>query len=193
MKNLTDVVKYYLMKEYEISDLSISGTSLMMKLRLTYDDLYDFASESFYPLDAFIIEVKPELAKKFKTKIFIDESIWFKNSSDEDPLHEQNGLKIIYDDCKVVMLSSGLTLQNEGYAFKDLMDLLITLSKGSEIKLSIPYILDEYYVIVIKDGKVEKSEIDLSMISMKEARLGLYQVIMFAGKNSIQETLELID
>ena len=193
MKKLTDVIDFYMMKEYQMDNLNISGTSLMMKLHLTYDDLYDFASESLYPLDAFTIECTPLTAKKLKTKLIIDESMWFKTSSDEEPLHEQNGLKIIYDDCKVVLCSSGLTLQDEGYTFKDLYELMLKLSSEDEITLTIPYIIEDFYKIKFKNGQVTKDVVDLSSISMKEAKLGLFQVIMLAGKEKIGEILKLID
>lgn len=192
MKNLKDVVDLFLFKEYGIDNLDISGTSLMMKLHLTYDDLYDFASESFYPLDAFSIVCSPKIARKLKTKLVIDESLWFKNDIDEEPLHEQNGLKVIYDDSKVVLCSSGLTLQDEGYTFKDLYDLIMELSKEEEITITIPYIIEDFYNIVFNNGEVDRDEVDLSKISMKEAKLGLFQLIMLAGKNKLKDTLDLI-
>ena len=193
MKKLTDVIDFYMMKEYQMDNLKISGTSLMMKLHLTYDDLYDFASESLYPLDAFTIECSPAAAKMLKTKLIIDESMWFKESSEEEPIHEQNGLKIIYDDSKVVLCSSGLTLQDEGYTFKDLYELMLKLSQEEKIILTIPYIIEDFYKIIFDQGKVIKDEVDLSKISMKEAKLGLFQVIMLAGKEKISDILKLID
>ena len=193
MRKLTDVIDVFLFKEYEIESMHISGTSLMMKLHLTYDDLFDYASETFYPLDSFTIVCSPKIAKTLKTKLIIDESFWFKSSIEEDPLHEENGLKVIFEDSNVVLCSSGLTLQDEGYTFKDLYDLMLELSKEEKITLTIPYIIEDYYEITFDHGKVKKSEVDLSKINLKEAKLGLYQLMILSGKNNLDDTLALID
>ena len=193
MKNLTDVIKMYLSREYHIESLDITGYQLMEDLNLTYDDLYDFASEFFYPLDAFSLDISTKVASKIKTKLLIDESMWFKNDTTEDPIHSENGLKMIFPDCKRALCSSGLTLQKEGYAFKDLFDLMNSFSENEEIIITIPYIIEDFYKIIIKDGKVKKDKIDLSKISLKEARLGLFQIIMLAAGHTLEETLQLID
>ena len=68
MKDFSDVVKLCL-RELGVDDLSITGVELLEKLNLTYDDIYDFASESFYPLDSFTIETTPKVAAKLKSKL----------------------------------------------------------------------------------------------------------------------------
>lgn len=192
MKNFKDVVEFCL-KEYNVEDLNITGVELMEKLDVTYDDIYDFASESFYPLDSFTLEVTPEVAKKLKTELIIDESMWFKNPGDDYPIHEENGLKVIFTDCKQVLCSSGLTLQGDDYSFVDLFNLIKELSKGTRIILSIPYIIEDYYEITFEDGEVSRMEVDLSKISRKEGTLAIYQAIMLANKNTLEEVLKLID
>ena len=68
MKDFSDVVKLCL-RELGVDDLSITGVELLEKLNLSYDDIYDFASESFYPLDSFTIETTPKIAAKLKSKL----------------------------------------------------------------------------------------------------------------------------
>ncbi len=192
MKDFSDVVKLMLGQK-NIYDLSITGRELLEKLNVTYDDIYDFASETFYPLDSFTIETTPSIVKKIKTKLIIDESMWFKKQNDDYPLHETNGIKMIYEDCEKVLCSSGLTLQDEDYSFKDLYNLMKELSKDGKVILSIPYIIEDYYEITFEKGTVKKMTIDLSKISVKEGTLAVYQAIMLANNISIEEVLELID
>ena len=192
MKKFKDVVEF-LLKDLGVEDLNITGVELLEKLELTYDDIYDFASESFYPLDSFTLEISPKVASKIKTELIIDESMWFKKAGDEYPIHEQNGLKMIFEDCKKVICSSGLTLQSEEYSFVDLFNLMLKLSKSERIVISIPYIIEDFYEIEIEDGEVSRMEIDLSRISRKEGTLAIYQTIMFANKHTIKEVLNLID
>jgi len=176
-----------------MSDLSLSGTQIMMKLSLTYDILYDEASELTFPLDAFWLESDTCLASKLKTKLVIDESFWYKDKDSIEPIHEQNGLKIIYDDSKYFMISSGLTLQKEGYTFKDLMNLLLEFSNETPIKLYIASLVDDYYYMTIDKGKVTKQKVDLSNLTLQESMIVFYQVLILAGKNSIEETLKILD
>lgn len=192
MKDFSDVVKLCL-RELGVDDLSITGVELLEKLNLTYDDIYDFASESFYPLDSFTIETTPKVAAKLKSKLLIDESMWFKKATDDYPLHEANGLKVIFDDCEKVLCSSGLTLQGEEYSFKDLYELAKNLSNEDKIVVSIPYIIEDFYEITFNKGSIKKMSIDLSKISRKEGTLAVYQAIMLANTISIEELLELID
>ena len=192
MKKFKDVVEFFL-KDSGIENLNITGVELLEELKLTYDDIYDFASELFYPLDSFTLEISPRVAKMLKTELIIDESMWFKKVSDEYPAHEQNGLKVIFDDCKKVICSSGLTLQSEDYSFVDLFKLMVRLSEGERIVITIPYVIEDFYEIEIEDGEVSRMEVDLSRISRKEGTLALYQTIMFANKHTVKEVLDLID
>ena len=192
MKKFKDVVEFFL-KDSGIENLNITGVELLEELELTYDDIYDFASELFYPLDSFTLEISPRVAKMLKTELIIDESMWFKKVSDEYPAHEQNGLKVIFDDCKKVICSSGLTLQSEDYSFVDLFKLMMRLSEGERIVITIPYVIEDFYEIEIEDGEVSRMEVDLSRISRKEGTLALYQTIMFANKHTVKEVLDLID
>ena len=52
-----------------ITSIYTSADLSQIDVLISYDDIYDFASESFYPLDSFTIETTPKIAAKLKSKL----------------------------------------------------------------------------------------------------------------------------
>lgn len=193
MINLKENIKGF----FEVNgmeDLSITGLEAMAKLKLEIDNLYDYASDKFYTLDTFILEMNPSLLDNIKDALIIDEAMYFKNSLDDDePLHETAGLNPIFKDCKIVQLSSGLSLQEEGYNFVDLYNFINSLSVDNTITLSIPLLTDDYYWIKFNKGHVTTAKNNLHRIRPDDLRLLVYQVMVLAQNKSIGEVLELLN
>ena len=178
----------------KIEDLSISGFDAMTKMGLEIDNLYDYASDKFYTLDTFILELNPKDLDKIKDQLIIDEAMWFKNTKDDDePLHETAGLKPIFDDCKVVILSSGLSLQDECFSFVDLYEKLEKAFVDSKIILSIPLLSDDYYEIKFNKGTVTTAKNNLHRIRPDDLRLLAYQVMILAADKRISDVIEKLN
>ena len=178
----------------KIEDLSISGFDAMTKMGLEIDNLYDYASDKFYTLDTFILELNPKDLDKIKDQLIIDEAMWFKESKDDDePLHETAGLKPLFNDCKVVILSSGLSLQEECFSFVDLYAMIEKAASDTKIILSVPLLTDDYYEVRFNKGSVTTSKNNLHRIRPDDLRLLAYQVMVLAADKKICDVIEKLN
>lgn len=173
-------------------DLNVTGNEAMAKLGLDFDNLFDYAADKFYPLDCFIISMKTADLALIKDAIIVDEAMWYEKDQAEDPKHETIGLNPIYNDCELVVMSSGITLQQEGTTLFDIYDLVAKASSETKMTLGIPLLSDDYYEIRFNKGKVSTSKNNLHRVRSDDLRLLAYQMMILAGDKTLAELLELL-
>ena len=176
----------------KVENMDTSGNKAMTLMGLEIDHLFDYAADKFYPLDCFVLEMDPVNLKLLPKELIIDEAMWFKNDATEEPLHETIGLNPIYDDCKVVQLTSGITLHDEAFNFVKLYQLIQEQMGEAKVILSIPLLNDDFYQVRFNKGKVSTSKNNLHRVRSDDLRLLAYQMMVLAGDEPLAKVIELL-
>lgn len=192
MINLKEnITNFFLLNGFK--DLNVSGNEAMAKLGLDFDNLFDYAADKFYPLDCFLVTMKVADLDLIKDAFIVDEAMWYNGDLKGDPKHETIGLNPVYTDCETVVMSSGVTLQQEGCNLFDIYELIAKASINTNATLSIPLLSDEYYEIHFHKGRVSTTKNNLHRVRSDDLRLLAYQMMVYAGNRTLAELLELLN